>query len=94
MAPVAGVYDFKAGLCFTTASSRRFLQLEKGTAAAGSNTTLVRVEGPATAYSAINISVDVKLAAGDSVAFVAYSASATTSNGSFAPNFFSGRLVD
>ena len=94
VAPVAGVYDFKAGLCFTTSSNRRFLQIEKGTAAAGSNTPLVRVEGPATGYSAINISVDVKLAAGDSVAFVAYSASATTSNGSFAPNFFSGRLVD
>ena len=90
VAPVSGVYDLKAGLCFTTTSSRRYLLLEKGTAAAGSNIPLARVEGPATAYSAINISVDVQLNAGSSVAFVAYSASATTF---FLPNFFSGRLV-
>ena len=91
--PDAGVYLIQGGICFTTASTRRFLQLETGTAAAGSNTSIARVEGVATAYSSLIVSREINLAAGVSVAMVAYAAAATTTNGSFAPNWFSIRRV-
>lgn len=96
--PVSGWWDFTAGTTLGTASQRRFLMLEVGTAAAGSNTALVRSEGPATGYSAMSMArKGVRLTAGQQVSLVVYAAAALSGTngirGDFAPTYFTATLA-
>lgn len=91
--PVSGLYAITAGVNFGTAATRRFIQVDVGTAAAGSNTSLARVEGPATGYSSLTLSTETLLTAGQTIALVAYTAAAGNIRGDFTPAFFTIRRV-
>ena len=95
-APSDGLFDFTVAWSLGTSSNRRFVTLALGTAAAGSNASLGRNEGPATGYySGVSTWTDVALTAGQQVAVEVYAESAlTTTSGlrpDLAPCFFSGR---
>lgn len=91
--PASGLYAITAGVNFGTASTRRFIQVDVGTAAAGSNTSLARVEGPATGYSSLTLSTETLLTAGQTIALVVYSGAAGNIRGDFTPAFFTVRQV-
>jgi hypothetical protein len=72
--PEAGLYDIQLSVNPGTASQRRFILIETGVAAAGSNPLLGRDEGPVTGYSSMNVSLlGVPLASGVSVSGAIYS---------------------
>ena len=93
--PVAGLYVINLAVAFQTASVRRFIQVETGTAAAGSasNVNRIRSEGPTTGYSSLSCTTEIALDAGVSISGVAYCASATDLRGDLAPSSFSVRLA-
>ncbi len=87
-APAAGYYAINLNASFATQSTRRMLQLEAGGA------IIARAEGPATAYSSLQVGVDCwYLAANDTVLPRAYAAAAATIRGDQAPATFSVRYI-
>jgi len=95
--PVTGIYAISATLFFNTnTTGRRFLQIEEGTAAAGSNTPLVRQEmSPAAGYAGPSIYRELTLTSGMTLRLVAYQTSGATlaARGDFSPTTFSVRLI-
>lgn len=96
---LAGVWGLNAALMFATnTTGRRFIQIEKGTAAAGNaaNTVLIRQEmSPAAGYAAPCVYVEVALADGDTIFVSAYQTSGGTlaGRGDFTPTTFSARYL-
>lgn len=95
----AGIWVVSAALMFATnTSGRRFIQIEKGTAAAGNgaNTVLIRQEiSPAAGYAAPCVYAEVLLNEGDNIFLSAYQTSggALDARGDFTPTVFSARFL-
>ena len=95
--PATGEYEIAAALLFNTSTvGRRFIQIERGTAATGSNTPLIRNEMSADAgYTGPTVYRRLMLQAGDTLRLAAYQTSGgtLTHRGDFSPTTFSVRQV-
>lgn len=99
-AALPGVWALNAAIMYASASTgRRFIQIEKGTAAAGNaaNTTLIRQEIPptSTSYPAPCVYTEVVLAAGDTISLSAYQSSGGNleARADLTPTTFSARYL-
>lgn len=90
--PEDGLYFLTGHVGFASATTRKLVVIESGTATAGTNTQLVRHEGAATGYASLPLAVELELTAGESIALCAYSAAGSALAG--VPEiFFSARKV-
>lgn len=96
--PEAGGYRVDAGFAFyANATGRKFLMIEKGSAAAGSNVSLIRHEFANTpsGYPSASVSFEQQFAAGDVLSLCAYQTSGAGLNirGDVWPAYFAVRRV-
>lgn len=94
--PETGYYAFTVAVPTGTSANRRFIALVTGTASPGSNTSLGRIEGPASGYSSFVVTYDdIYLTAGTSVSVELYAENALTTTTGIRPDlcpcFFSGK---